>query len=66
MISDVLFYTLLLMGGVWLCLILYWVWPYARAVSGQRPAMPAMPRRKRSQEPPTIRGSDDQAALCRL
>jgi IS1 family transposase len=56
MISDVLFYTLLLMGGVWLCLILYWVWPYGRAVSGQRPAMPAMPRRKRSQEPQPFAG----------
>jgi hypothetical protein len=34
MISDVLFYTLLLIGGVWLGLLLYWVWPYDRAVSG--------------------------------
>jgi hypothetical protein len=56
MISDVLFYTLLLIGGVWLGLLLYWVWPYDRAVSGQRPAMPATPQRKRSQEPQPFAG----------
>jgi hypothetical protein len=56
MISDVLFYTLLLMGGAWLGLLLYWVWPYDRAVSGQRPAMPATPQRKRSQEPQPFAG----------
>src|SRR6267142_5518108 len=56
MILDGLLYTLLLMGGGWLCLILYWGWPYDRAVAGQRPAMPAMPRRKRSPEPQPFAG----------
>jgi IS1 family transposase len=56
MISDVLFYTLLLIGGVWLGLLLYWVWPYDRAVSGQRPAMLATPQHKRSQEPQPFAG----------
>jgi IS1 family transposase len=59
MISDVLFstlLTLLLMGGVWLCLLLHWVWPYDRAVFCQRPSMPATPRRKRSQEPQPFAG----------
>jgi hypothetical protein len=66
MISDVLFLTLLLMGGVWLCLLLYWVWPYDRAVLCQRPSRPAISRRKRSQEPQPFVGLTDQAALCRL
>src|SRR5262249_49544822 len=56
MISAVLFYTLLVIGGVGLGLLLYWVWPDARAVSGQRPAMPATPQRKRSQEPQPFAG----------
>jgi hypothetical protein len=56
MISDVLLHTLLLIGGAWLGLLLYWVWPYDRAVSGQRPAMPATPQRKRSQEPQPFAG----------
>ena len=56
MISDVLLYTLLSIGGVWLGLLLYGVWPYDRAVSGQRLAMPATPQRKRSQEPQPFAG----------
>jgi IS1 family transposase len=59
MISEVLFPTLLallLTGGVWLCLRLHWVWPYDRAVFCHRPSMPAMPRRKRSQEPQPFAG----------
>jgi hypothetical protein len=66
MISDVLFYTLLLMGGAWLGLLLYWVWPYDRAVSGQRPSYACHATAQALPRAPTIGGSDDQAALCRL
>jgi hypothetical protein len=45
-----------LIGGVWLGVLLYGVWPYDHAVSGQRPAMPATPERKRSQEPQPFAG----------
>jgi IS1 family transposase len=56
MISDVLFYTLLLMGGVWLCFLLHWVWPHDRAVSCQGPSTPTTPRRKRSRDPQPFAG----------
>jgi hypothetical protein len=34
MMPDPLFYPLVLMGLLWLCLLLHVVWPYNRATSG--------------------------------
>jgi transposase-like protein/IS1 family transposase len=32
---DLFFYTLLLIAGLWLCVILSWLWPQSRAAMGQ-------------------------------
>src|SRR6266446_4868059 len=42
MMSDPLFYRLLLVGLVWLCLMLHVVWPYDRATA--RPSVPPVSR----------------------
>src|SRR5881397_187129 len=50
MMSDPLFYRLLLVGLVWLCLMLHVVWPYDRATSGPTTSRPAKAPRKRSSD----------------
>jgi hypothetical protein len=46
--SNAIFYQLLLMSVVWLCVMLYMLWPYERAVACQTPPNSTPPRRKRS------------------
>jgi hypothetical protein len=48
MMSDPLFYKLLLVGLLWLCLMLHVVWPDDRATSGHQTSLPAKAPRKRS------------------
>ena len=50
MMPDPLFYRLLLVGLVWLCLMLHVVWPYDRATSGPTTPRPAKAPRKRSSD----------------
>jgi hypothetical protein len=46
MVSDLFFYQLVLIALLWLCLMLYYAWPSARATPRATP-----PRRKRRREP---------------
>jgi IS1 family transposase len=48
MMSEPLFYQLLLVGLLWLCLMLHVVWPDDRATSGHQTSLPAKAPRKRS------------------
>src|SRR6266566_2028180 len=45
MISDLLFYKLLLVGLLWLCILLHVVWPSERAASCPITPPPTLPRR---------------------
>src|SRR5713101_3519672 len=56
MMPDPLFYRLLLVGLVWLCLILHVVWPYDRASSGPTTPRPAKAPPKRSRDPQPFPG----------
>ncbi len=56
MISDLLFYNLLLVGLLWLCLMLHWVWPSERVLSGSTLPPPPLLPRKRSREPKPFAG----------
>jgi hypothetical protein len=51
MVSDLFFSELLLLGLLWLCVMLHWVWPYDRAALGLTTPTPGQPRRKRSHDP---------------
>jgi hypothetical protein len=50
MISDLFFYQLVLLGLVWLCLMLHWVWPSDWAT------VPATSSRRRRREPTPFAG----------
>ena len=56
MISDLLFYKLLLVGLLWLCIMLHVVWPYDRAASPPPTPQPTLPPRKRSKDPKLFAG----------
>jgi hypothetical protein len=51
MLSDLLFYGLLLLGLLWLCVMLYHAWPSDCPAGYQRTPQPAKPPRKRSHAP---------------
>jgi hypothetical protein len=50
MMPDPLFYRLLLVGLVWLCLMLHVVWPYDRATASPTTPRPAKAPPKRSSD----------------
>ena len=56
MMSDPLFYKLLLVALVWLCVMLHVVWPWERAAARPMPPQPVPPPRKRSREPKPFAG----------
>ena len=56
MVSDLFFYELLLLGLLWLCVMLSWVWPYDRAAPGLTTPTLAKPPRKRSRDPQPFPG----------
>jgi hypothetical protein len=47
MISHHIYYQLAIVGLLWLCVMLHYVWPRRGAVSPQPPAEPLPPQRKR-------------------
>src|SRR5882672_3599896 len=63
MISDLLFYQLLLVGCLSLCLLLHVVWPYDRATPAPTSAQLPPPRRQRSKAPTPLAGLTRQP-LC--
>ena len=56
MVSDLFFYELLLLGLLWLCVMLPWVWPYDCAAPGPTTPTPATPPRTRSRDPKPFPG----------
>src|SRR4051812_44041375 len=56
MISDVLFYTLLVVGVVWLYFMFHGVWPYNCTIPCQKPSAPTPARGKGSKEPKPFLG----------
>jgi IS1 family transposase len=56
MMPDPLFYQLLLVGLVWLCLMLHVVWPYDCATAGPTTPRPAKAPPKRSSDPKPFPG----------
>jgi hypothetical protein len=65
-VPDPLFYTLLLVSLVWLCVVLHWARP-SRCTPTRYPiSLPAKPPRKRSKEPTPFAGLTHKplCALC--
>src|SRR5712691_2401801 len=56
MMSDPLFYKLLFVALLWLCLMLHVVWPSDYATSGHKTSLPAKAPRKRSKAPAPFPG----------
>jgi IS1 family transposase/transposase-like protein len=56
MITDLLFYKLLLLALVWLCLMLHMLWPTERTALCSPPRIPTPPRRNYSKEPKPFTG----------
>jgi IS1 family transposase len=58
MISHHIYYQLAIVGLLWLCVMLHYVWPSRGAVSPQPPAEPLLPqrKRKRASEPAPFAG----------
>jgi hypothetical protein len=56
MVSHHIFYQLVLLGLLWLCMMLHVMWPSDRPVLAPRPPQPVAPPRKRSKEPKPFAG----------
>src|SRR5262245_30703735 len=56
MVSNLVFYQLVLIALVWLFLILSWVWPSEPAAARPGPPTPVTPPRKRSMAPKPFPG----------
>src|SRR5262245_2732915 len=68
MIPHHIYYQLAIVGLLWLCIILHYVWPNQDAVSPQPPVQPVPPqvKRKRSNQPKPFVGLTQRphGALC--
>ena len=56
MVSNPIFYNLLLLSLVWLCIMLHVLWPYERTGPRPAPPKPTRPPRKRSKDPQPFAG----------
>jgi hypothetical protein len=56
MVSDLLFYQLVLLGLLWLCIMLHYAWPSDRAAQLQRPSTPSLPSQECCREPKPFAG----------
>src|SRR5712692_7006990 len=56
MVSHHIFYQLVLLGLLWLCMMLHVMWPSDRPVLAPRPPQPVAPPRKRSKAPKPFAG----------
>jgi IS1 family transposase len=56
MVSPLFFYQLGFLALLWLCIMLHYRWPSARAAHRQSPSQPASPPHKRSREPTPFAG----------
>jgi hypothetical protein len=58
MIPHLVYYQLAVVGCLWLCLMLHYVWPSRSAVSPQQPTepVPARFKRQRTSEPRPFAG----------
>jgi IS1 family transposase len=56
MVSDLVFYQLMLVALLWLCVMLLWVWPSDSAAACPPPLQPTLPRPKRHREPTPFAG----------
>src|SRR5882724_9690470 len=56
MVSNLVFYQLMLIALLWLFLMLSWVWPSTPAAARPRPPTPVTPPRKRSMAPKPFAG----------
>jgi hypothetical protein len=56
MVFDLFFYALVLIGLLWLCLMLHYVWPSDRSTGDQRTSKPPNPSRKPSRDPKPFPG----------
>ena len=65
MVSNLVFYQLVLIALVWVFLMLYGLWPSEPAAARPTPPKPATPPRKRL-TPQTLYRSDPYAPLRRL
>jgi hypothetical protein len=68
MIPHHIYYQLVIVGLLWLCVMLHYVWPSQDAVSPPPPVQPVPPplKRKRSKEPKPFVGLTQRphCALC--
>ena len=66
MMPDPLFYQLLLVGLVWLCLMLHVVWPSDRATAGSTTPRPATAPPQALHRPEAVSWPHPQALVCHL
>src|SRR5437867_3000345 len=56
MVSHLIFYQLMFLGLLWLCVMLHYAWPNECTGGDQRPSQPLPPPRKRSRTPQPFPG----------
>jgi len=56
MVSHLVFYQLMFLGLLWLCVMLHYAWPNACPGGEQKPSKPLPPPRKRSGDPQPFPG----------
>jgi hypothetical protein len=64
MVSALFFYQLALIALVWLCCMLYWVWPSDGGATSPTPSQPTPPLRRRSRANPFLASSKPPWAAC--